>query len=112
MDLVSTSETTSNEISPTSESAQRECYWLTVLVEDTQALDCTSIQLSGRHFLVRLSSPLSSGACVSMTGNDDLLLGAVLGCWQEDSGFSAVIRIEHSLRGVQQLKEICGEFRN
>lgn len=112
MEIVLTSEGTSNEVSPTPELPQYECYRLTVLGADTKALDCISIQLSGRHFLVRISSPISSGACVAMTGNDDLLLGAVLGCWQQDSGFSAVIQFEHSLRGVHQLRQICGEFRD
>jgi hypothetical protein len=52
--MVAGSDSTSNEVSQTPESAQHESYRLTVLGADTKALACTSIQLSGRHFLVRL----------------------------------------------------------
>jgi hypothetical protein len=108
--MVAGSDSTSNEISQTPESAQHESYRLTVLGANVTTLACTSIQLSGRRFLMKLSSPIPGGSSVALTGNDDLLLGDVLECWQEDSGFRAVIQFEHSLRGVHQLRKICSEF--
>jgi hypothetical protein len=108
--MVTGPESMSNEVSQTLESAQQEHFRLTVLGANSTTLACTSTQLSGRRFLMKLSSPIPGGSSVALTKNDDLLLGDVLQCWQEDSEFRAVIQFEHSLRGVHQLRDLFSEF--
>jgi hypothetical protein len=108
--MVAGSDSTSNEVSQTPESAQHEHLRLTVLGANNTTLADSSIQLSARRFLMKLSSPIPRGSSVAITGNDDLLLGDVLECWLEDSGFHAIIQFEHSLRGIHQLRNLCSEF--
>jgi hypothetical protein len=52
---------------------------------------------------IRLDQPLPYGSLVRIEYDDDLLLGEMVYCQQEESGWRIGIRVEHTLQGLKAL---------
>ena len=59
------------------------------------------LKLSERGTQIRLDQPLGYASLVRIEYDDNLLLGEVVYCQQEESGWLVGVRVEHALRGVK-----------
>jgi hypothetical protein len=59
---------------------------------------------------IRLEQPLRCASLVEIHYNDNSLLGEVIYCAQEQTGWLVGIRVEHALLGLTALASIAGRY--
>jgi hypothetical protein len=77
---------------------------LTVLGADEFTVTCSPEALVARRLIVRLSARVQQSACVAIGSGDALLLGEVLGCWEQGSDIWGAINIQEALVGIAHLR--------
>lgn len=108
--VVGRSKLASGELMLENLAAESGCCPLKVLGAGETSVSCAIRQVFGRRLILSLSDPIRQGDCVEVSWHDTLLFGEVVGCWQEDLKPCAVVKLEHSLVGIEHLRAICGEF--
>jgi hypothetical protein len=94
------------EISKSRGSGARPQLSLRVLDAAETTIACSPRECVGSRLLVNVSVPVTPGSCVAIDSDDALILGEVLGCWQEGSEICGVIKLEHRLHSLSHLRSI------
>jgi hypothetical protein len=71
----------------------------------TGPLNCKIETLVGRRLVARVPRLLEPETCVRVDCGDDLILGHVLGSWEERSALFSAIELREALVGLQELAE-------
>jgi hypothetical protein len=85
-------------------STDSERLLLTVLSGDKFTVACSLEELLARRLIVRLSARVQQSACVAIGSGDALLLGEILGCWEQGSDILGAINIREALVGIAHLR--------
>ena len=81
-----------------------------LLGNDDDTIPGHATQFSGRGLRLVLKQSLPVGAVVKVQGDDWLVLGDVCYCRKERSNFVVGLQLEHSLMGLQELKDLNRKF--
>ncbi len=81
-----------------------------MLGNETEVIDARATQFSGRGLRLVLKQSLPVSAVVKVQGDDWLVLGEVCYCRKERSNFVVGLQLEHSLMGLQELKDLNRKF--
>jgi hypothetical protein len=85
---------------------------LILLGNDAAAIEAHATQFSGRGLRLVVKEPVPVGTVVKVQGDDWLVLGEVCYCRKERLNFAVGLQLEHSLMGLQELKELNRKFTN
>jgi hypothetical protein len=83
---------------------------VSVVGTPNQVLHGVTRNLSEGGTQIRLDEPLPPSTLVKIEFDDNLLLGEVIYCTQEQSGWLAGVRIEHGLFGLTGLATAMNRF--
>ena len=85
---------------------------MVTVAPDNRVLQGELRNVSAGGTQLRLGEPLSPYALVRVEYDDNLLLGEVVYCQQEQSHWLVGLRIEHGLFGLTALAEVMSPHRN
>ena len=83
---------------------------LTLIGSSRQVLYGEIRNISQGGTQISLSQPVPSFTLVKIEYNDSLLLGEVVYCQRDQSGWLVGVRVEHGLVGLEALAEVMRQF--
>ncbi len=91
--------------------------WITIFGEPDISLPARVKNVSGRGIGLELDGPVAPGAVLKLELDDTLLLGEVIYCRQDATGYYIGVELEQSLAGLKELEiavrgfqaEVAGE---